>query len=95
MRIWTKLLKKEKIIKDNVFVLPNNYDINRLSLYLSDICNELDVAMPILLEKHYHHLYFFKGTTFTKSDFIDECYFDKMVCEIIPDENEKVKRFIH
>ena len=95
MRIWTKLLKNEKIICDNVFILPNDFDINRLSLYLSDICNELDIAMPILLAKHYQHLYFFKGTTFTKSDFIDTCKFDKMVCELIPDENEKKKNFIY
>lgn len=91
MRIWTKLIKQEKIIKDNVFILPNDYDINRLSLYLSDICNELDIEMPILLAKHYQHLYFFKGATFTQNDFIDICKFDKMVCEIIPDENNNKK----
>lgn len=95
MRIWTKLMKKEKILKDNVYKLPDNYDINRLSLYLSDICNELDIAMPILLEKHYHHLYFFKGTTFLPSDFIDPCPFDKMVCELLPDEEDKKKNYIH
>ena len=93
MRIWTKLLKEEKIIKDNVYPLPIDFDINRLPIYLSDICNELDIAVPILLAKHYQHLYYFKGTTFTKNDFIDSPKFDKMVCELLNDENPKKKKF--
>lgn len=85
MRIWTKLIRNEKISKDYVYHLPANYNINKLELYMSDICNALDVETPILIKKHYHHLYFFHNTTFYKEDFIDKIQFDKMVCELISD----------
>ena len=89
MRLWTKLIKNDKIIKDNVFELPANYDINRLELYLSEICGAMDIEKPILLKKHYEHLYYFHSTTFFKDDFIDDCNFDKMICELIADKQKK------
>jgi hypothetical protein len=95
MRIWTKLIKNDKIIKDNVFLLPKNYNVNKLQLYLSEICNELDVEMPVLLKKHYEHLFYFKSTTFRVDDFIDTPKFDKMVCELVlSDEEKKSKNLI-
>jgi len=93
MRLWTKLIKNDKIIQDNVFNLPDNYNINKLELYLSDICNELDVACPILVKKHYEHLFYFHNTTFLKDDFIEECKFDKMTCELISNTQKKEKVF--
>ncbi len=83
MKIWTKLINEEKIIKSFVFKLPKNYNINRLELYLSDIACELDIEKPILLKKHYEELFYFKRTTFFTSDFIDTPKFDKMICELI------------
>ncbi len=68
-----------------MYNLPANYNINKLELYMSDICNALDVETPILIKKHYQHLYFFHNTTFYKEDFIDKIHFDKMVCELISD----------
>lgn len=92
MRIWTKLMKGDKLLKDNIYQLPLKYDINKLNLYLSEIAQALDIECPITLKKHYEHLYIFHTTTFTQDDFIDSIYFDKMICELISDkDNKKIK----
>ena len=82
-RIWTKIYNDKKIIKDFVYEMDKPFDINHLSIYLIDICDALDVGCPILLKKHYQHLYLFNSTRFDITDFVHESGFDYMTIEII------------
>lgn len=82
-KIWTKIMDKDKIVKDYVFESDDVFKIARLGLYMSEICNELDIETPIILNKHLEHFYLFHTTTFSNRDFITAPNFEKLVIEQI------------
>ncbi len=82
IRIWAKIIKDEKIVKDVIFEnAEQDFNIQRFALYLMDICGLLDVEMPVLLSKHVQHYYLFNMTTFRKDDFLNEVDFDSLILE--------------
>ena len=85
MKVWTKVIKGEKIIKDNVTPITS-VDLDSIYSVLEVICLALDEPMPIVLAKHLNHLNEFNSTTFLPMDFVEEVAFNKMVLEIF-DEN--------
>ena len=88
MKIWTKIINGEKIIKDNVHQL-NKLDEPSIYSSLEEICLILDEPLPIVLDKHMRHLNQFSSTTFLPSDFIEDVHFTKMVLEIFDDNPKK------
>lgn len=82
-RIWAKVIKEDKIIMDTVYEGDEAFHINRLSLYLAEICNSFDIETPVILKKHLEHFYLFNTTTFRGTDFITTPNFDKLVIEHI------------
>ena len=48
---------------------------------MSSICEKLDIATPIILNKHIYHYVAFKNTTFLPVDFPESVDFDKFVIE--------------
>ncbi len=88
MKIWTKIILGEKIIKDNVHPITK-FDIDNLYSSLEEICLILDEPLPILLDKHIRHLNEFSTTTFWPSDFVEDVRYDKMIIEIFDDNPKK------
>ena len=82
-KIWAKIITDDKIKRDYVLESEDVFNINRLQLYLSDICNIFDIETPIIIKKHLEHFYMFNTTTFFPSDFISGVNFDKLLLERI------------
>jgi len=76
-------MSDEKMVNSFVYENDDIFHINRLGIYLADICNELDIETPVILKKHMEHFYLFNMTTFSNADFISPPKFDKMIIENI------------
>ncbi len=80
-KIWAKIMLDNKIIKDCVYNLEEPFNIHHLPIYLIDICDTLDISVPILLKKHVKNYYLFNTTKFDITDFVGESGFDSLVLE--------------
>lgn len=81
VRIWAKIVKKEKILKDTIFEDFSSFDPNLFYDYIAKICESLDISTPVVLSKHIFHYINFNNTTFLSNDFPEEIDFDKFVIE--------------
>ena len=51
-RIWGKVIKDGKIIKQVTYERVDKFTYSKFFNYLADICEELDIATPVLLKTH-------------------------------------------
>lgn len=79
-KIWAKILKEEKIIKDFTLNI-NNFIIDDLYDYMKEICYNLKIETPLILQKHKNQLEEYSMTKFVKDDFIDFITFDSLIIE--------------
>lgn len=87
LRIWGKLIKDNKIIKDKVIelVIKNTYQ-EALKEAVTEICKELDVAKPYWLNHNLEEYNNRNKTSFDENNFIEEIDFDKFEIEELEDE---------
>ena len=89
MRIWAKILKHHKIMQEAVREYPARpLDAQDWSRLIADIAKPLDLACPVLLEKHVQELFRFNRTWFTQADFIESVSFDRFELEIFPEKKK-------
>lgn len=81
VKIWAKVLKKDKIIKQYVFEKDGEIDYSEFFDYLREICENLDVATPVLIKTHLFNYAKYNNVRFTQSDFVEQIPFDKLVLE--------------
>ena len=81
VRIWAKICKGEKILKDTIYEEFNSFDLEKFFDYIASICSSLDIGTPVILSKHIFHYLNFNNASFTKADFTEEIDFDKLVIE--------------
>ncbi len=81
VRIWAKVLKKDKILKSYVFEKDGEIDYSEFFDYLKDICEHLDVATPVLIKTHLFNYAKYNNVRFRDSDFVEPIPFDKLVLE--------------
>ncbi len=82
-RIWGKIIKDGKIIKQMTYESYDKFSYGQFFTYLSDICEELDIATPILLKTHIFNYAKFNTVRFIPRDFAESVDFDKLVLENI------------
>jgi hypothetical protein len=82
-RIWGKVIKGEKIINQVTYESYDRFTYSQFFTYLSAICEELDIATPILLKTHIFNYAKFRQVRFTPKDFAEPVSFDKLVIENI------------
>lgn len=58
---------------------------------IADIAKPLDLACPVLLQKHVQELARFNRTWFTQADFIEQVLFDRFELEIFPEKKKDKK----
>ena len=58
---------------------------------IADIAKPMDLASPILLNKHVDELARFNRTWFTQADFIESISFDRFELEIFPEKKKDKK----
>ncbi|MBQ3046710.1 MAG: hypothetical protein IJD54_01535 [Clostridia bacterium] len=81
IRIWAKVLKKDKIIKQYMLERNTAMDYSEFFDYLREICENLDIATPVLIKAHLFNYAKYNNVRFTSSDFIEPINFDKLVLE--------------
>lgn len=81
IRIWAKVLKKDKIIKQYVFERLETLDYSCFFDYLSDICEHLEIPTPVLIKTHLFNYAKYNNVKFKKDDFVEVIDFDKLVLE--------------
>lgn len=81
VRIWAKVMKKDKIIKQCVFEKEGVTDYSLFFDYLRDICEKLDIATPVLIKTHLFNYAKYNVVRFKQDDFVEPIDFDKLVLE--------------
>ncbi|MBR6222073.1 MAG: hypothetical protein IKQ71_01400 [Lachnospiraceae bacterium] len=88
MRIWGKILKDNKMIKDTV-IENNDTDLSRTKkVYaaLEAICKEFDLAVPIWLDLNKKEFILHSRTHFTSDSFIEGIDFDSLDFQVIEED---------
>ena len=81
VRIWAKVLKNDKIIKQCMFERDGEIDYSQFFDYVREICSQLDVTTPVIIKTHLFNYAKYNNVRFTQSDFIEQISFDKLVLE--------------
>ena len=81
VRIWARVVKDEKIVKETIFEKFAPFDADDFFDYISTICESLDIATPVILSKHLSHYTTFGNCVFHPQDFPEHVLFDKMIAE--------------
>ena len=74
---------KEKIVKQLTYENDGTLVYSEFFSYLSEICNELDIATPILLKTHIFNYAKFRTVRILPRDFAETPDFDKLVLDNI------------
>ena len=82
-RIWAKVVKGEKIIKQITYEREGKFAYSDFWKYVSDVCEELDIATPIVLKTHIFNYAKFRTVKFLPRDFTDKPDFDKLIVDNI------------
>lgn len=82
-RIWAKIFKGEKIIKQITYERDEKFTYSQFFTYLADICEELDIPTPVLLKNHIFGYAKFRTVKFLPRDFAETPEFDKLVLDNI------------
>lgn len=80
-RIWAKIIKDEKIRRELVYSRDEKFTYSQFFTYLSDICEGLDIATPVLLKTHIFNYAKFNRVRFVPRDFAEPVDFDRLVLE--------------
>ena len=93
MKLWAKVYKQHKIVQEAVreFSLARPSDAEGWNRVLVDLCKPLDLACPVLLNKHVQELARFSRTVFSQADFIENVSFDRFEIEIFPEKKKEAK----
>lgn len=81
MKLWARVMLDEKIVKQHT-ILVDRLFMQNLQQHLTDLCYELDVSTPLLLQKHITSLEKFNHIKFIPKDFVEPFEFDKMILEV-------------
>ncbi len=87
-RIWGKLVKQNKILRDHV-VCIEDYTLSRTKkVYkaLDEMCQEFDLAVPIWLDLNKKEFICHARTKFTQDSFIESIEFDYLDFQVIEED---------
>lgn len=87
-RIWGKIFKDNRLVKDTVVAI-DNHDMSRTAkVYeaLKQMCLEFDLAEPIWLESNKNDFICHSRTRFNKDSFIEQIEFDYLDFHVIEED---------
>ena len=82
-RIWAKVVKGEKIIKQITYEREGKFAYSDFWKYVSDVGEALDIATPIVLKTHIFNYAKFRTVKFLPRDFTEKPDFDKLIVDNI------------
>ncbi len=81
IKIWAKVMKNGKIIKQYVYEKEGQTDYSAFFEYLREICEALDIPTPVLIKTHLFNYAKYNTLRFSADDFVEKIDFDKLVIE--------------
>jgi len=81
VRIWAKLYKDNKIIKDFVYESIDNLSSETFYLHLEALSHKMDIPTPVVLSYHIKSYKDFNRCLFSAADFVESIAFDKLEIE--------------
>lgn len=93
MKIWAKVLRGDKILRDVIY--EGNYTLRPkdYQAMLQEISYLLDIATPVSLPSHLKHFERFNRVKYIPRDFIEEVDFTSFVLERVTEEKSKQQFF--
>lgn len=87
LKIWGKVIKNSKIVKDDVVISDNegSYQDN-LKECLKELCYRFDIETPYWLPANVEEYNLRRKVSFNQDNFIDEIDFDKLMLEELETE---------
>ncbi len=76
-------MKDGKILKQVTYRRDDKFSYSQFFVYLTDICEELDISTPVLLKTHIFNYAKFSTVRFIPRDFAESVDFDKLVLDNI------------
>ena len=91
MKIWAIIRTNGKITQDTVLEtkLLRPLSAEDISVILKDVCYELDLSCPLVLNKHVRDMENFARTVFLPDDFMEPVKFDKFEIELLPEKKTR------
>ncbi len=80
-RIWAKVVKDDKIIKQVTYESADKFSYSKFFEYLAAICEGLDIATPVLMKTHIFNYAKFNTVRFLPRDFAESVDFDNLVLD--------------
>lgn len=87
-RIWAKVMRRDKIVRDCMYTLPEPFDPEHLFRYVSEIAKTLDIPTPIILKSHEKTFKEFNTVRFRANEFVEKINFESLVLESALAEEE-------
>ena len=81
IRIWAKVIKKDKIVKQYMLEKAESMDYSQFFDYVREICENLDIPTPVIIKTHLFNYAKYNVVRFKKDDFVESINFDKLVLE--------------
>ncbi|MCQ2492389.1 MAG: hypothetical protein MJ087_05055 [Lachnospiraceae bacterium] len=88
-RMWGKIMKSNRLVKDTVIEIPYNPDMSRTAKVfdsLEKICYEFDLSNPIWLESTKKDFMYHSKCRFYSDNFIEEIDFDYLEMQVLEEE---------
>lgn len=91
MRIWAKTTIRQTIVNQTVreFGSLRSFSYEELTAILHELCQDLDLARPVLLDKHVREFSRFQRLTFKAADFMDSIPFDTFEIEVLKEKKKE------
>lgn len=81
IRIWAKVIKNDKIVKQTVYEREGITDYSEFFNYTMEICEKLDVPTPVIIKTHLFNYAKYNYVRFKPIDFVESVDFDKLIFE--------------
>lgn len=90
MKIWARVMHAHKIQRDFVqtFDMEKPSDAEGWNPVLIELCKPLDLARPVMLDKHVRELERYGRTAFLPNDFMESVSFDRFEIELFPEKKK-------
>ena len=81
IRIWAKVIKKDKIVKQFMLEKTEEMDYSMFYDYVREICENLDIPTPVIIKTHLFNYAKYNVLRLKQDDFVESINFDKLVLE--------------
>ena len=81
IRLWAKIMIDHRIKKDLIYESIEHYSRDTLFSHISEICHQLDIPTPVIINAHYLTYENFNNIKFVPRDFVENIDFDSLVIE--------------